>query len=59
MLWASSAWNNGYPGGYDDVRLYTGNDYAGSPLCLPNGTSFRLTFPYDNNIESHRWVGFC
>ncbi|MDN3293315.1 peptidase inhibitor family I36 protein [Streptomyces ficellus] len=69
---ASSVHNNGYPGAYDDVRLYWDANYGGASYCLPNG-SYLMDMRYDyfphngagggqamnDNISSHRWVNSC
>ncbi|MFD8590499.1 peptidase inhibitor family I36 protein [Streptomyces sp. NPDC059637] len=70
---ASSLWNNGYPGSYDDVALYWGTNYTGAPACLRNGvywnnlTGLHFNRPgssghgetINDNISSHRWVNSC
>ncbi|MGW2049853.1 hypothetical protein ACWCPF_32405 [Streptomyces sp. NPDC001858] len=35
---ASQLWNNGFPGGNDDVNLYYHRSQAGAYRCLPNGS---------------------
>jgi len=71
---ASSLWNNGYAGGYDDVNFYWGTSYTGAWDCLGNGTSWsnlqNQRFVYgasrpgynqstNDNISSHKWVSYC
>ena len=71
---ASSLWNNGYAGGYDDVNFYWGKSYTGAWDCLGVGTSWsnlqNQRFVYgagkagygqstNDNIASHKWVPYC
>lgn len=71
---ASSLWNNGYAGGYDDVNFYWGKSYTGAWDCLSNGTYWtnlqNQYFAYgaglagyhqstNDNIASHKWVSYC
>ncbi len=66
----SSLWNNGYPGDYDDVRVYWGLNHSGAYRGVHNGVGLanlsRWTFDrntgagsgqsLNNNISSHMWV---
>lgn len=71
---ASSLWNNGYPGAYDDVNFYYGRWYSGAWDCLGVGDAWgnltRQRFVYgrgkpgygqstNDNIASHKWVNYC
>ncbi|GAA2478541.1 hypothetical protein GCM10010406_13380 [Streptomyces thermolineatus] len=70
---ASSLWNNGHPGSYDDVLLYWDVNYGRARACIPNGVYWNnLTGLYFNdsgygghgqtlndNISSHKWVDSC
>jgi hypothetical protein len=37
---ASSLWNNGYPGSYDDVNFYYNQGQGGAWACLGNGDAW-------------------
>ncbi|WP_150239989.1 hypothetical protein [Nocardiopsis quinghaiensis] len=66
----SSLWNNGYPGGHDDVRVYWGLNHSGAYRGVHNGVVLnnlrQWTFDantgrgsgevLDNNISSHKWI---
>lgn len=66
----ASLWNNGYPGGFDDVRVYWGTNYTGANRGVHNGVALGdlRQWTFDNNtgpgsgqwlyrnISSHLWV---
>lgn len=61
----SSLWNNGYPGSYDDVWVYSGINYTGYKRGVYNGVRLPDLRGYkfdgssvvlDNNIWSHKWT---
>jgi hypothetical protein len=66
---ASSIWNNGYPGGADDVRLYKHINHGAPSMCIGNGDRWsdlntgRQRFSdgsfANDQISSHRWVTSC
>ena len=70
---ASSLWNNGYAGSFDDVYVYWGLSYGGAYACIGNGLAYsnlsNYVFPVggsgvgenmNDNISSHKWVtGGC
>ncbi|MFJ8645917.1 peptidase inhibitor family I36 protein [Streptomyces sp. NPDC093546] len=69
---ASSVFNNGYAGAYDDVLLYWDVNHGGASFRLCNGSRLRY-MPYDffnhngagggetlnDNVASHRWTNAC
>jgi hypothetical protein len=65
----TSLWNNGYPGGFDDVFVYAGIEYGYPYGCLGNGDSwqnlslgierFSDGTTMDNRISSHAWAPTC
>jgi hypothetical protein len=68
---SESLWNNGYPGGNDDVLVYWGTSYSGAWRGICNGAALAdlRQWPYDysggasgngqalwHNISSHKWA---
>jgi len=53
----NSVYNNGSPGGYDDVVFYRQPNYVDRIGCTRNGAQGNLAGTYQ--IRSHKWVTSC
>ncbi|MGH1553021.1 peptidase inhibitor family I36 protein [Streptomyces sp. L7] len=69
---ASSLWNNGYAGAYEDVIVYWDLNKTGAGACIANGYAYAdlagWQFPnngpgggetLNDNISSHTWANAC
>jgi hypothetical protein len=57
---ASSAYNYGYTGAYDDVIVYDGFNYSGAHACVANLTAYPTFYTsWNDHISSYKWVNAC
>jgi len=59
---AASVYNHGIPApqeGKPDVVVFTGTDFQGSSLCLPNGQSYASLPAAATSPNSNLWVQGC
>jgi hypothetical protein len=59
---AASVYNHGIPApqeGKPDVIVFTGTDFQGSSMCLPNGRSFPSLPASATSANSNLWVESC
>jgi hypothetical protein len=59
---AASVYNHGIPAPQErkpDVIIFTGTDFRGSSLCLPNGQSFPTLPGSVTPPNSNLWVPSC